>query len=60
MLVLLHTILHNLSNHLFILHKQELYSLKYSKHLNQMFEKLNNKQRKFLKVWCEETLFFSC
>lgn len=60
MLVLLHTIPHNLSNHLFILHKQGLYSLKYSKHLSQVFEKPNNKQRKFLKIWCEETGFFSC
>lgn len=57
-LVLLHTILCNLSNHLFILHKQGLYSLKYSKHLSQVFEKSNNKQRKFLKEWCEETWFF--
>lgn len=58
MLVLLHTIPYNLSNHLFTLCKQRLYSLKYSKHLSQVFENPSNKQMEILQTWCEETLFF--
>lgn len=60
MLVLLHTIPYDLSNHLFILRKQGLYSLKYSKHLSQVFENPSNKQMEILQAWCEETWFFSC
>lgn len=58
MLVMLHTIPYNLNNHLFTLCKQGLYSLKYSKHLSQVFENPSNKQMDILQTWCEETWFF--